>query len=197
MLNTVEIDVDLEPQDEVLGLMLDCDERSMVVYHLLRMVRDFYINSREGGKGSGAYRKQCRSIRKAAINAILDPSEEVLSFRWSCIVLGLDPDEFKARILFDIKSIFELMRDGVKISAERERSGAFRKALTSAEIWLWDHAPPKYHLSEKKGTNRFIVKMEGHAAQEWLESLENSPIEFDIEKFPLNTGNVILILKTK
>lgn len=196
-MNTVEIDVDLEPQDEVSGLMLDCDERSMIIYHLLRMIRDFYINSRDGGKGTGAYRKQCRSIRKAAINAILDPSEEALSFRWSCKVLGFEPDEFKARILFDVKSISDLMRDGVKINAERERSGFFRKALTSAEIWLYDHAPAKYHLSEKKGSNRFVVKMDGKAAEEWLDSLENSPMEFDIEQFPLNTGNIILILKTK
>lgn len=167
----------------------DCPERDLIVYHLLRMVRDVYINSKDGGQ-SGAYRKQCRTKRKSALTAIISQSEDALSFRWSCRVLGFNPDMFRNRVLFDVESITDLMRDGVKLC---ERNS--RKTLTEAQVWLWNEAPPRFQLSEKKG--HFVVKMNQEDANAWIASLEDSPLEFSIERFDLTNSNAVLILRHK
>lgn len=164
-------------------------ERNLVVYHLLRMVRDLYINSKDGGH-SGAYRKQCRTKRKSALTAILSQSEEAFSFRWSCRVLGFEPEVFRNRIIFDVESITNLMRDGVKGGGD-----ATRKSATEAEMWLWSDCPARFQLSEKKG--HYVVKMTKADADAWIASLQNSPLEFTIEKFDLTNANTILILRLK
>lgn len=182
-------DID-EHQDTLIG---DCAERNLIVYHLLRMVRDLYINSKDGGQ-SGAYRKQCRTRRRSALAAILSSSEEALSFKWSCRVLGFDPDTFRNRVLFDVRSIADLMRDGVRICEGREKTQS-RKVVTEAEAWLWDEAPSRYQLSEKKG--HYIVKMAHEDAQAWMESLKDSPLEFNVEQFDLTSGHTVLVLRHK
>lgn len=171
----------------------DSPERSFVVYHLLRMVRDLYINSKDGGQ-SGAYRKQCRIKRKSALTGILNQSEDPLTFRWSCRALGFDPDIFRNRILFDVKDISNLMRDGVHIF-EAEEGPAHRKQLTSAEVWLWADTPSQYRLTKKKG--QYVVKMNTHDAQSWIDSLINSPLEFIIERFDFSQDTTILVLRHK
>lgn len=167
----------------------DCPERDLIVYHLLRMVRDLYINSKDGGQ-TGAYRKQCRTKRKSALLGILNSSEEPLSFRWSCRVLGFDPDVFRNRILFDVHTISDLMRDGVASGANNNR-----KAFIEADVWLWTDTPARYQLSEKKG--HYVVKMPKVDADSWLFSLEQSSLDFSIERFDLTTSDTILILRVK
>lgn len=162
-------------------------ERNLIVYHLLRMVRDLYINSKDGGH-SGAYRKQCRTKRKSALTAILSQSEEAFTFRWSCRVLGFDPQVFRNRIIFDVRSITTLMREGVNSEEKTDR-----KLATEAEMWLWEDCPARYQLSEKKG--HYVVKMTKAHAEQWMQSLEGSPLEFTIEKFDLTNENTILILR--
>ena len=179
-----------EQQESVLP---DCAERNLVVYHLLRMVRDLYINSKDGGQ-SGAYRKQCRTRRRSALAAILSSSEDTLSFRWSCRALGFEPDTFRNRVLFDVRSIADLMRDGVRICANREKTQG-RQEVTEAEAWLWDEAPTRYQLSEKKG--HYVVKMTREAAQAWTESLKDSPLEFAFEQFDLTSAHTVLVLRHK
>lgn len=179
-----------EQQDSVLP---DCAERNLVVYHLLRMVRDLYINSKDGGQ-SGAYRKQCRTRRRSALAAILSSSEDTLSFRWSCRVLGFEPDAFRNRVLFDVQSIADLMRDGVRITEGRHKVSG-RQSVTEAEAWLWEEAPTRYQLSEKKG--HYVVKMTREAAQSWTESLKDSPLEFNFEQFDLTSGHTVLVLRHK
>ncbi len=181
-----------EATEERENVLPDSPERNLVVYHLLRMLRDLYINSKDGGK-AGAYRKQCRTKRKSALTAILSQNEEALSFRWSCRALGYDPDVFRNRVLFDVRSVSSLMKDGVRISEEREKTVS-RKAMTLAQAWLWEEAPARYHyLSEKKG--HFIVKIAKDDADSWIASLENSPMEFSIESFDLTSGDVVLIVR--
>lgn len=175
------------------NVLPDCPERAFVVYHLLRMVRDLYINSKDGGQ-SGAYRKQCRTKRKSALMGILNKSEEPLTFRWSCKALGFDPDTFRNRVLFDVHSISDLVRDGVRICEVREKTTA-RKTITEADVWMWDDTPARYQLSEKKG--HYVVKMNQHDADSWIESLKDSPLEFSIERFDLTSGSTILILRHK
>jgi hypothetical protein len=170
-------------------LLPDCPERDLIIYHLLRMVRDLYINSKDGGR-SGAYRKQCRTRRKSALTAILSQSEEPMKFRWACRILGFNPDVFRNRILFDVQNITDLMRDGVRLCNNNER-----KSLTDAEAWLWDESPSRYQLSEKKG--HYVIKISKVDAAAWIESLRNSPLEFNIEQYDLTTDNTILILRHK
>lgn len=173
--------------DEHNTTLHDCAERDLIVYHLLRMVRDVYINSQNGGQ-AGAYRKQCRTKRKSALTAILSRSEETLTFRWSCKVLGFDPDTFRNRVLFDVRSITDLMRDGVRLCQDKPR-----KSITTADVWLWDEAPLRYQLSEKKG--HYVVKMSKGEATDWMSSLENSPLEFSCEQFDLTSDDTILVLR--
>jgi hypothetical protein len=177
-----------EQQESVLS---DCAERDLVVYHLLRMVRDLYINSKSGGQG-GAYRKQCKTRRRSALSAILSNSEDALSFRWSCRVLGFEPDVFRNRVLFDVQSISDLMREGVRICEGR---GQARQTIINAEAWLWEEAPPRYQLSEKRG--HYIVKMTQADAQRWTNSLSGSFLDFAVESFELTSGHTILILRLK
>jgi hypothetical protein len=175
-----------ESQEEVLH---DCPERNLVIYHLLRMIRDLYINSKDGGQ-TGAYRKQCRTRRKSALMAILNPSEEPLTFRWSCKALGYNPDIFRNRILFDVRDVSDLMRDGVVLCESNAR-----KPFTAADVWVWEDAPIRYQLSEKKG--HYVVKMDKADADIWIASLQDSPLQFLIERFDLTSSNVILVLRHK
>jgi hypothetical protein len=178
---------DFEQQE---SLLHDCAERDLVVYHLLRMVRDFYINSKAGGQ-AGAYRKQCKTRRRSALAAILSRSEEALSFRWSCRVLGFEPDIFRNRVLFDVQSISDLMREGVRLHQNREN----KPTTMQAEAWLWEEAPARYQLSEKRG--HYIVKMTCEDARRWTDSLKGSFLDFAIESFELTSGHTVLILKLK
>lgn len=172
----------------------ECGERNLVIYHINRMIRDLYINSNKGGK-SGAYRKQCRIKRKSALQGLATRSEHVLGFRWSARAIGFDPDILRNRIIFDVQSVTSLLCSGVKIRTSNEQMGISRKAMVEAEIWLWDEAPERYHLSEKKG--QYIIKMHTNDAKIWLNSLIDSPLQFDVEEFELTTGLTILILKHK
>lgn len=177
-------------QSETEHVLPDCEERDMVIYALFRVVRDFYINSRDGGK-LGAYRKQCRSIRKQASFAILSTSEETFSFRWLCRVVGFDPITFRNQVIFNVKGCTSLVRN--------ETTSLPNKVLNedqkAAQMWLWDEAPVKYQLSEKPG--HFIMKVSKKAMNDWLVELENSPMDFQIEQFELTSGNFILIVKNK
>lgn len=182
---------DIDEQQE--AVLSDCAERDLVVYHLLRMVRDLYINSKDGGQ-SGAYRKQCKTRRRSALSAILSSSEEALSFRWSCRALGFEPDTFRNRVLFDVRSISDLMKEGVRICQDREKTQG-RQTVIHAEAWLWDEAPARYQLSEKKG--HYVVKMTREDAQRWADSLSGSFLDFAIEQFDLTTGHTVLVLRLK
>lgn len=179
-LDCVDRDADVIPESP---------ERNLIVYHLLRMVRDLYINSKDGGH-SGAYRKQCRTKRKSALTAILSQSEEAFTFRWSCRVLGFNPEVFRNRVIFDVDSITHLMREGTKNAESDER-----KSVTEAEVWLWEDTPARYQLSDKKG--HYVVKMTKSDANEWMLSLQDSPLEFTIERFDLTNDKTILILRHK
>lgn len=182
-------DLDDSPRGDVLP---DCGERNLVIYHINRMIRDLYINSNNGGK-SGAYRKQCRIKRKSAMIGIATRSEHILGFRWSARALGFDPDILRNRILFDVHSVTSLLCDGVKISRNEGHLGVSREAVQKAEVWLWEEAPERYRLSERK--LQYIIKMDREAAENWLVSLEDSPLQFEVETFHLTSGYTILILK--
>lgn len=185
----MSIDCDEAPKGDVLP---ECGERNLVVYHINRMIRDLYINSNKGGK-SGAYRKQCRIKRKSALQGLATRSEHILGFRWSARAIGFDPDILRNRIIFDVHSVTSLLCNGIKISSNEGHTGISRKALTEAEVWLWEEAPERYHLSEKKG--QYIIKMDSKDAKIWLHSLIDSPLQFIVEEFELTTGSTILILK--
>lgn len=188
---------DNDDSSDYRGVLPDCGERDLVTYNLIRVIRDYYINTRSGGKEEGtAYRKQCRTKRKAALKCILSQSDAPFSFRWSCEALGFDPDSFRNRILFDLEAVTSLVRDGVNIFAAREKtSGTRRKELMDAQAWNWEEAPERYKLSEKKG--HVVIKMNHEAANSWLASLANSPMEFTVEEIPLTSANVVLILRHK
>jgi hypothetical protein len=157
------------------------------------MVRDLYINSKDGGQ-SGAYRKQCKTRRRSALSAILSSSEEALSFRWSCRALGFEPEIFRNRVLFDVQNISDLIREGVRICESRDRSYG-RTNITQAEAWLWEEAPARYQLSEKKG--HYIVKLPREDARRWTQSLDGSFLDFAIEQFDLTSGHTVLVLRLK
>jgi hypothetical protein len=97
-------------------------------------------------------------------------------------------------VLFDVRSIAELMRDGVRICEGREKTKG-RKGVTEAEAWLWEEAPSRFQLSEKKG--HYVVKMTQDDAHLWTESLKDSPLEFQIEQFDLTSGHTVLVLRHK
>lgn len=187
--HNAELSFSWEEEDE--ELMPDCPERNLVIYHLLRMVRDLYINSKDGGQ-TGAYRKQSRSKRKSALSGIINRSEDPFSFRWSCRVLGFDPDKIRNRVLFDVADVAELMRTGAG-TYESEDKECSRKSVVIADVWSWNDAPAQYKLSEKKG--HFVVKMSKIDATSWLSSLQDSPLDFSVERFDLNTEYAVLILR--
>ena len=181
--------------NEYRSVLPDCGERDLVTYNLVRLVRDYYINVRSGGKEEGtAYRKQCRTKRKAALRCILSQSIEPFSFRWSCEALGLNPDILRNRILFDLDAVASLVRDGVSLFTNRDKNST-RSEIVDAQAWVWDEAPERYKLSEKKG--HAVIKMHSEAAAKWLNALQTSPMEFTIEEIPLTSKNVVLILRHK